>query len=73
MNKLKISKTGFTKIVCTVVSKPQWVGFSNTKTDYDKFGSWEKIFFDTLAWAFFPFFSQESSKIIKAKNFSKIT
>ena len=40
----KISKTGFAKIGHTAVSKPQWVGFSSTKTDCDKSESWEKKF-----------------------------
>ena len=39
----KISKTGFSKIEHTAVSKPQWVGFSSTKSDCDKFESWERL------------------------------
>ena len=35
----KISKTDFTKIGHTAVSKPQWVGFSSKKTGCDKFES----------------------------------
>ena len=40
----KIFKTSFTKIWHTAVSNPQWVGFSSTKTDCNKFESWEKFF-----------------------------
>ena len=52
----KISKTGFAKIGQTAISKPQWVGFSSTKTDYDKFESWGKKFSISLL----DFFSPES-------------
>ena len=40
----KISEAGFAKTGHTAVSKPQWFGFSNTKTDYDKLESWENFF-----------------------------
>ena len=48
----KVSKTGFTKIGHTAVSKPQWIGFSNKKTGCDKFESLIFFFFHILAWAF---------------------
>ena len=35
----KVSKTGFTKIGHTAVSKPQWIEFSSKKTGCDKFES----------------------------------
>ena len=58
----KISKTGFSKIGHTAISKPQWVGFSSTKTDYDKFESWKKIFSISL----FGLFSTEPPKYFSA-------
>ena len=45
---------GFAKIRHTGVSKPQWVGFSSTKTDYDKFESWKKNFPIPLLGLFSP-------------------
>ena len=45
----KISKTDFTKIGHTAVSKPQWVGLSSKKTGCDKSESWgEKISYPCL-------------------------
>ena len=49
----KISKTDFSKIGHTTVSKPQWVGFSSKKTGCDKFENRKISFFHILAWAFF--------------------
>ena len=50
----KISKTDFTKIGHTAVSKPQWVGLSSKKTGCDKFESWKNIFFISLLGLFSP-------------------
>ena len=49
----KILKTGFAKIGHTSVSKSQWVGFSSTKTDCDKFESWKNFFSTSLLGLFF--------------------
>ena len=40
----KVFKTVFTKIGHTAVSKPQLVGFSSTKTDYNKSERQKKFF-----------------------------
>ena len=50
----KVSKTGFTKIGHTAVSKPQWIGFSNKKTGCDKFESLIYFFFISLLGLFSP-------------------
>ena len=69
----KISKTGFAKIGHTVVSKPQWVGFSSKKTGSEKFESWEKFFFIFLLQLFSPeppyyFVHKYSLEVVEVEN-----
>ena len=61
----KILKTGFAKIGHTSVSKSQWVGFSSTKTDCDKFESWKKFFSTSL---FGLFFTRTTQKLTTLEN-----
>ena len=55
----KKSKTSLTKIGHFAVSKSQWVGFSSTETDCDKFESREKFF----SYPCLDFFHQNHSAV----------